>query len=432
VKSLRRELGLVGAVGLGLGSMVGTGVGVALGLAAERVGSVLGVALAVLLAALLASANAMSSARLAAAFPVSGGTYEYGHRVLVPAAGFAAGWLFLVAKSASAATAALALAGYLVEMLPDDAAGELPLLRRLLAGALVGAVGGLAWSGLRPARTWLLGFVAITLGTLLVYVMALAPAAVADPVGSPGIRRLDGPWLVDLLGATGLVFVAFTGYGRIATLGEEVRDPGRTIPRAVVVTMLVTTAIYLGIAATTTAMLGPEAYGAAAAADRAPLVQAAEAAGRGGILGPLLVIAAASALLAVLLNLILGLSRVVLAMGRRGDLPAVAAGIHEASSSPRSAVLVVVVVLLGLVAWGEIAAAWSLSAVTVLVYYGLTNLAALRLDPARRRLPLVVPLAGLVGCLGLAITIDVASAALGAALLAVGFVLRTAVRSMRR
>ena len=117
--ALARVVGLWGAVWMGLGSILGTGVFVSLGIATGVVGS--GVVLAVALAALVATANGLSSAQLAAAHPVSGGTYEYGHRLVNPVAGFTAGWMFLAAKSASAATAALGCAGYLLHTLglPD-------------------------------------------------------------------------------------------------------------------------------------------------------------------------------------------------------------------------------------------------------------------------------------------------------------------------
>ena len=116
--ALRREVGLGGAVLLGLGSMLGSGVFVALGLAAGLASpghGIAGVLSALAAAGLLALCNGLSAAQLAGVYPVSGGTYEYAHRVGWPAAGAAAGTLFLLAKSASAATAALGLAGYALE-----------------------------------------------------------------------------------------------------------------------------------------------------------------------------------------------------------------------------------------------------------------------------------------------------------------------------
>ncbi len=114
-KLLKRELGVPGAILMGLGSIVGTGVFVSLAIAAGIAGPA--VILAVAIAALVAICNGLSSAQLAANHAVSGGTYEYGYRYLNPWLGFIAGWLFLLAKSASAATAALGFAGYLLNAL---------------------------------------------------------------------------------------------------------------------------------------------------------------------------------------------------------------------------------------------------------------------------------------------------------------------------
>ena len=109
---LHRVVGVPGAVLMGLGSIVGTGVFVSIGVAVGVAGPA--VIIAIALAALIATFNGLSSAQLAASHPVSGGSYEYGYRYLNPRLGFIAGWTFLCAKSASAATAALGFAGYVL------------------------------------------------------------------------------------------------------------------------------------------------------------------------------------------------------------------------------------------------------------------------------------------------------------------------------
>lgn len=347
---LKRELGMGGAVVTGLGSIVGTGAFVAIGIASSRWGDV--VIWAIPLAAFVAVFNGMSSAFLAGRFPVAGGTYEYGYRALNPWLGFTAGWLFLLAKTASAATAALGVALYLGvdnPLLPIGAVVSIMLLvlsgiRRtaltnaLLVGITVAAIAWFAWSGLTGS----------------------------DTIGAFGFAIGEQPG--SLLAATAFLFVAYTGYGRIATLGEEVKEPARIIPRAVIITLAVAMLLYLAIELGGRA-LGGESWGA--------ILEL------GFLDMPFVTFGAITAMLGVLLNLILGLSRVWLAMGRRRDMPGGLAAL-DGRGEPRIAIIVSSVVVAGITLLGDVGLAWSFSAMTVLLYYGLTNLAALALD--RRRL----------------------------------------------
>jgi APA family basic amino acid/polyamine antiporter len=223
------------------------------------------------------------------------------------------------------------------------------------------------------------------------------------------------------------VFVAFTGYGRIATMGEEVREPARTIPRAIFATLAVSALVYLAVAAAAVASVGAGEYAAASAAG-APLERIAHELAVPAV-PELLALGALTAMLGVLLNLVLGLSRVALAMARRGDLPR---GLSrtDAAAQPRRAVLATggVVALIALP--GDLASAWSFSAFAVLLYYAVTNLAALRLPDATRGLRAVATV-GLVACLVLASQVDVRSLQLGIAVLASGLAGRALVRRWR-
>lgn len=415
--ALARVVGLGGAVMLGLGSIVGTGVFVSLGVAADVAGAA--VVLAVLLAAPVAAANGLASAQLAAAYPVSGGTYEYAHRLVHPLAGFAAGWLFLCAKTASAATAALGFAGYVLHALGGPAASRTPV-----AVALVVVMTAVVAGGARRSTLVNAAIVLATLAALLTFVVTagrgVAPAqvvaqALAD--ASPG----------SLLRATALVFVAYTGYGRIATLGEEVRAPATTIPRAVVATLLLALAIYLAVAVTAVGAVGAPAFAAATREAAAPLeVVARLSAGTGVAL--VVALGALAAMTSVLLNLLLGLSRVLLAMARRGEVPPGLAAIDPRTQSPRRAVWAVGAMIAGLVTIGDLRLTWSFSAVTVLIYYGLTNLAALRLPHRSRRYPRAITWFGLVACVGLALWVEPIVWLAAAAVLLAGFVARALVR----
>ncbi|MGP1309924.1 MAG: APC family permease [Phycisphaerales bacterium] len=426
-RSLHRVVSLPGAVLLGLGSILGTGVFVSIGVAAGVAGNAL--LLAVVLAALVAACNALSSAQLAAAHPVSGGTYEYGRRWLSPSLGFAAGWMFLCAKSFSAATAALGFAGYALRAAHVDAQRwrvPLAIFATLVLTALV-------LTGVRRSSRVNAVIVSVTLLALGAFcVLGLRDAAGrAEVLWKPtffGVEGDDRPAFVRLLEATALMFVAYTGYGRIATLGEEVREPRKTIPRAIIATLVVSAGIYFWVAFVALGTLGAEGLAEAARVSAAPLGAAAN-----GFDGPwvaeVVAIGAVTAMLGVLLNLVLGLSRVALAMGRAGDVPRVFARV-DAHGSPGAAVVGVGCAIALLALLGDVRLTWSFSAFTVLVYYAITNLAATRLSREERLYPAWIAWVGLGACLSLAFFVEVRVWAIGLGLLALGFALRAGRRAM--
>ncbi len=415
--SLRRELGVTGAVFMGLGSIVGTGVFVSIGIAAGITGP--SVVLAVALAALVATANGLSSAQLAAAHPVSGGTYEYGYRYLSPGLGFTAGWMFLLAKSASAATAALGFAGYTLDLFGVDTGWLVPL-----ALALVVGLTAVVLAGIRSSNAVNITIVSITLLSLGAFVLIGIPDVEPDSFG--GFFGGDG-WTPGFLEAVALMFVAYTGYGRIATLGEEVKEPRRTIPRAIITTLAVTMLLYVSVAVVGVGVGGADRLASLTTELAAPLEELAKGFSGTG-LSTMVAVGAITAMAGVLLNLILGLSRVLLAMGRRHDMPAGTARINAGGTTPLVAVPVMGTVIAGLVLIGDVQTTWTFSAFTVLIYYSITNLAALRLPIEDRRFPRWISVAGLIACLFLAFWVDPLVWVYGLGLLAVGFVLRTVVR----
>jgi APA family basic amino acid/polyamine antiporter len=411
VRTMDRSVGLRGAVLLGLGSILGTGVFVSLGLAVGVTG--VWAVPALCLAALLAGLNALSSAELAANHPVSGGTYAYGYLYLSPDFGFGAGLAFLLAKSASAAAAAIGLAGYVLAGLGMD-----PALTNVIAALAVLAMTALVTLGLRRANPVNAVLVTITLGILVVLAFMAVASPAAPQEAAPAARFEPGGFLE----ATALLFVAFTGYGRIATLGEEVRAPRRTIPRAIILTLAVSTCLYLAILLGGLNVLGALQFAAATTNTAAPLQAVAVQLGAPW-LRVLVVVAAFTAMAGVLLNLILGLSRVVLAMGRKGDLPT-RLGQLDRTGQPLAAALCVGAVITLIAAFGGLALVWSFSAFTVLLYYAVTNLAALRLSRSDRLYPPIVPALGLVGCLGLSAWLAPVVITFGLAILGGALILR--------
>ncbi|PSP16722.1 MAG: amino acid permease [Cyanobacteria bacterium QS_8_64_29] len=423
--SLRRELGTFGAIMMGLGSIVGTGVFVSIGVAAGTAGS--GTLIAVAIGALVATCNGLSSAQLAANHPVSGGTYEYGYRYLTPTLGFVAGWLFLLAKTASAATAALGFASYALNAI--QVPGSAPVVPVALGA--IAALTAIVLTGLRYSNRANIAIVGLALLSLGFFVVAGLPLAI-----SGGAERFQPVWggadrpLPAVLEASALMFVAYTGYGRIATLGEEVREPSRTIPRAIIGAMVVVMVLYLSVAAVGIGAVGAEALEPVAGQAAAPLAVAAR---RFAVPGSeqILSLGAIAAMLGVLLNLILGLSRVLLAMARKRDMPAPLARLDAARTTPTAATLLVGLAIAVFASSGNVGVTWSFSAFTVLVYYALTNWAALRLSAAERLYPRWISGAGLASCLFLAFWVEQSVWLLGVALIGVGLAWRAIRQQMR-
>ena len=400
---LDRALGLLDAVGIGFGAIVGGGIFVVTGVAAGIAGPAILLALA--LAGAAATANALSSAQLAAEYPYAGGTYEYGYRVLGPWPGFIAGWMFLASKTAAAGTIAIGLAGYLNALVPA-------LPPRLLAVGAIALFTVLNLYGVRRASAVNLAIVLVSVGALLTFAVTAAPAVDA----SAYTPFAPGGWQATMRAAA-LLFFAYTGYARIATLGEEVREPRRTIPRAVVITISGALLLYAVVAAVAIGVAGaPEL-----ARTAAPLYVAAQHAGVTW-LPTTVAIGGLAAMFGVVLSQILGLSRMCFAMARRADLPTALGRVDN--GVPRVAVLAVGTAAAAVAATGALDAVISAASFTILVYYGIANAAALAMPRARRWLPRWIPVFGLAACLLLALALDARTMVTGMLVLAAGVTLR--------
>ncbi|KHL11075.1 APA family basic amino acid/polyamine antiporter [Mumia flava] len=403
---LARTLGVGDTVVVGLVAMIGAGVFAALAPAAAAAGDALLVALG--LAAVVAWCNATSSARLAAVYPASGGTYVYGRERLGPFWGFLAGWVFVVGKTASCAAMALTAGAYLW-----------PAYATPVAVLAVVAVTGLNVLGIQRSARIGRVVVAVVLALLAAVVAVCLLSDAATPAGA----SFDATTPRGLLQAAGLLFFAFAGYARITTLGEEVREPERTIPRAVPLALGITVLVYAAVAWAVLAVLGPDRL--AAATD--PLAEAVRVAGAPG-LAPFVRVGAGVAALGALLALVLGVSRTVLAMARDRYLPYVLAAVHPGAQVPRHAVVAVGIVVAALTAAADLRGAIGFSSFGVLLYYAIANASALRLGGPQRRLGTPLAVLGLVGCLALAFALPLVSVIGGLVMVVLG----TAVYAVRR
>ncbi|WP_300014022.1 APC family permease [Pseudonocardia sp.] len=408
-ESVQRRLGTADAVVLGMAAMLGTGVFAVWGPAAAAAGPWMLVA--VVLAAVVAACNAASTADLAVAHPESGGGYVYGRERLAPGAGRLAGVAFLVGKTASAAAAAGIFGTYVLPSAPGAAAVVVIL-----------AVTALNVTGVRWTARGAYALVGGTLAVLLLVVvsgllgMPEEPASAAVPTEVPDPVQ-GGP--LGVLTAAGFVFFAFAGYARIATLGEEVRDPSRTLRRAIEIALVTVFAVYLLVGVALIVGLGIDRL----AIESAPLVALVDA-GPSPALGVLVRVGAAVAAGSALLSVLVGVSRTGLAMARRGELPTALAVIGTRGTPWRAdlaggAVAIVVALTAGP------AAAIALSACSVLVYYAVINLAALRLVPEQRRWPAWTSWAGFGLCLALAALLPIVQVAITALALVAGWGLCT-------
>ena len=405
---LRRSLGVFDAVTIGLGSMIGAGIFAALGPAARAAGS--GLLLGLAVAAVVAYCNATSSARLAARYPASGGTYLYGRERLGDFWGYLAGWGFVVGKTASCAAMALTIGSY-----------AWPSHAHPVAVAAVVALTAVNYAGVRKSALLTRVIVALVLAVLAAVIVA------AFASGTAGAEQLrpTGTSVGGVVQAAGLLFFAFAGYARIATLGEEVRDPARTIPRAIPIALAITLALYALVAAAALSVLGPRRLGQAAA----PLAETVRAAGTNWLV-PVVQVGAAVAALGSLLALILGVSRTTLAMARDHHLPHALTAVHPRFGVPHRAELLIGLVVAILAATADLRDAIGFSSFAVLIYYAVANASALTLGRDEGRPHPAIPLTGLLGCLLLAFAMPLSSVVSGLAVLAIG-VAAYAIRRVR-
>ncbi|OAT66756.1 transporter [Mycobacteroides immunogenum] len=399
-ESLRRELGTFDAVMIGLGSMIGAGIFAALAPAAQSAGS--GLLIGLCVAAIIAYCNATSSARLAAVYPASGGTYVYGRERLGDFWGYLAGWGFVVGKTASCAAMALTVGFY-----------AWPAQAHTVAVAAVVALTAINYAGVQKSA-WLTR-------VIVVIVLAVLAAIVFGAMGTGriGATVLDfaDTSLAGVLQAAGLLFFAFAGYARIATLGEEVRDPARTIPRAIPIALAIALIVYAVVAVVVLTTLGPTRLAASAA----PLLDTAQVTDVWW-LEPVVRVGAVVAATGSLLALILGVSRTTFAMARDRHLPHVLAAVHPTNAVPHRAEILVGLVVSILAATVDLRGAIGFSSFAVLVYYAVANASAWTLSPAEGRPPRIIPVLGLMGCVVVALALPLSSVFAGTCVLALGVV----------
>jgi basic amino acid/polyamine antiporter, APA family len=409
--ALSRRLSLGDAVFIGLGAMIGAGVFSAFAPAAQAAGT--GLLIGLVIAALVALANATASAQLAAQFPTSGGSYVYGREMLGEWWGFLAGWTFVIGKTASCAAMALTFAFYVA-----PAGWEKPFA--VAAIVVLTAINYFGVSRTALAARVIVVLVLVTLALVVVAGLTAGPTAgLAHGLAAPPRTGLFDEGWYGILQSAGLLFFAFAGYARIATMGEEVREPSKTIPRAIVIALAIVVCVYGVIAVTVLGVLGPTTL----ATSTAPLADTVRESGWAWAV-PIVTIGAAIATLGALLALVAGLGRTSLAMAREADLPHWLAAVHPKYHVPHRAEIAIAVAVSVIVLLVDVRGAIGFSSFGVLLYYFVANIAAFRQSRENRRFPRWLQVFGAVGCLILVATLPVEAIVAGVIVVAFGVAYR--------
>lgn len=380
-QQLKRELGWFSASVMGLASVIGAGIFVSIGIAAGISGSfVIG---ALVVTGLLAACNSLNLAQLAVSHPVSGGIYEYGYKYLTPWLGFTGGWIYLLSKTAVAATAALGFSGYLLNALGIT---ETSILIPIAEVAVV-SITLIALGGMKLSKVSTLVVVLITILSLLFLIVVGLYISINN-----GFDKLIASgtsvnhWNINFFQSVALMFVSYNGAARITMVGEEIVDPRQSIPKAVGITIVMTMLLYVGVAVASLGTIGAEAFAEASLVKAAPLQVVAQSFGIPGA-GNILTLGAITSMLSILLTTILGVSRLLLAMGRRGDMPKFLSNLNESGTTPYWAVLSVGITITLLVLIGDVKTTWSLGTFGALSRSAIIALAALQMSDEERLYP---------------------------------------------
>jgi len=380
---LKRALGLFDATAISVGAIIGAGIFVVTGVAAGAAGP--GIVLSIILAGGISSFSALSFAQLSAFMPREGGGYEYTYRLVSPFAGFLAGWMWVLSNVFTGGAVSLGFAQYLSSLLPP-----LGNWITLVAAVLCLLFAFLNYVGVRQSALVNNALVVAKILVLLFFIVfglgfiQFGNFTPFMPKGAIGV--LEG---------TALIFFAYGGYARVTTVAEEVKDPSRTIPRAIVNALITTTVLYVFTGVVAVGLVGSQSLATAGS----PLADAISIAGNSGAVF-LVSLGAMIATASVLLMTILGVSRMTYAMARNGQLPAFLSCLHPRFQTPHYAIL-----LTGLsssvLVFGGFSRIVAVGTFSLLFHHALVNLAAIKLRAENRKYPILISVLGLLLCLAL-------------------------------
>ena len=400
---LRREIDLFGATALGIGAIIGSGIFVVTGIVAGIAGPAM--IISVLIAGIIALFSALSVAELSVFLPEEGGTYVYAQKLISPFAGFIAGWIWIFSNIFVGAAVSLGFAHYFVTLFP-----AIPIKDIAVIICLIFII--INYIGLKEST--LLNNLLVTLKVIiLLFFIAfglgffsgshLTPFA---PAGIPGI-----------LSGAALIFFAYTGFARVTIMAEEVIDPEKTIPRSIYLALAISTALYILVSIIAVGLVGASGLSQSGS----PL---AAAIGISGSPAAVLLISSGAmiATASVLLTTIMGISRIMFAMARTGDLPAFLSRVNPRFSTPHYAIWISGACMIAAILLADLTLVVAVSTFAMLIFYLIANIAAFRIPSKYRQYPALVPVIGAVSCLGLIGFLTINSWIIGIIGLALGIV----------
>jgi APA family basic amino acid/polyamine antiporter len=385
----KQSLGLFDATAISVGAIIGAGIFVVTGIAAGLAGSALVVSM--LIAAVIAVFTALSFAELAAWLPKEGSAYKYTTMLVSPFAGFLAGWMWMLSNTFTGAAVSLGFAYYLTAVFPS-------LNANIVAAVLCIAFTALNYFGIRQSALFN-NFLVMAKLLILTFFILLGSFFFSLNNFTPFV-----PFETGVFYGACYIFFAYGGFARVSVIAEEVKDAKKNVPRAILISLVVSTIVYILVGVVAVGLVGATRL----SGSDSPLTEAISITGN----TPATYVVSAGGLLAtasVLLTSILGVSRMAYAMSKGKDIPQVFSRMHSKYNTPYYSVWIVGVSMTLLVLFIDLTRVVAISTFTLLFYYSLANVSASRLTVQKRLYPRFVPILGTVTCLALLIFILFAS-----------------------
>ncbi len=373
---LKQSLGLWDAVSINVGAIIGGGIFVVTGIIAGFAGSALVISMA--LAAFIALFTALSFTELTAWHPIQGAAYEYTRQLVSPLAGFLTGWMWIIGNTFGGAAVSLGFGYYLGAVIPG-------LPANMIAAIVCLGFTALNFLGIRQSALFNNIFVAIKIAVLGFFV--IYGLFFVDVNNFLPFEPLNGGMFYGM----GLIFFAFGGFPRVAVMAEEVKDPRRNVPRAVLLSLLISSVVYVVVGAVAVGLVGPIEL----AMSNAPLTVAIGASGNIFAV-QILAIGGAVATGSVLLAAVLGVSRMTYSMARRQDLPKALGKVHKRFGTPYIAISIVGIVMSIVVLFADLTGTIAISTFGLVFSYIFANTSALKLKNHKRLYPKIIPAIGLI------------------------------------
>jgi APA family basic amino acid/polyamine antiporter len=400
---LKREIGLFGATALGIGAIIGSGIFIVTGIVAGIAGPAM--IISVLIAGVIALFSALCVAELSAYLPEEGGTYAYAQKLISPLAGFIAGWIWVFSNIFVGAAVSLGFAHYFATLFP-----ALPVKGIAVFICLIFII--INYIGLKEST--ILNNLLVTLKVLILlffiaFGLGFFSTANLTPLAPAGISGI--------LSGAALIFFAYTGFARVTIMAEEVKDPRVTIPRSIYLALAISTVLYIFVSIIAVGLVGAPALSESGS----PLTDAIRVTGS----SPAVLLISTGAMIAtasVLLTTIMGISRIVFAMSRKGDLPAFLNRLHPRFNTPHYAIWLSGACMIAAILLADITLVVAVSTFAMLVFYLIADIAALRIPSDFQKYPRIVPLIGAVSCIALIGFLTINSWLIGCIGLVIGMV----------